>query len=144
MKKNFLFIVVMLLVVVADAAVVDTVEIYSNSMHHTIKTVVIRPAAYAKEKSKHFPVIYLLHGAGGSYSNWIKYVPHIQQLADEYQLMIVCPDGASTSYCILKGILTGCCRVMTFCVFNSQRMKKVYTFSSLPSSAAPQNSTRNC
>ncbi len=99
MKKNLLILSVCLFVVmISRAAEVDTIAIFSNSMHHTIKTVVIRPAAYAKEKSKHFPVIYLLHGAGGSYSNWIKYVPHIQQLADEYQLMIVCPDGASTSW----------------------------------------------
>ena len=99
MKKNLLILSVCLFVVmISRAAEVDTIAIFSNSMRHTIKTVVIRPAAYAKEKSKHFPVIYLLHGAGGSYSNWIKYVPHIQQLADEYQLMIVCPDGASTSW----------------------------------------------
>ncbi len=99
MKKSLLILSVCFFVVmISRAAEVDTIAIFSNSMHHTIKTVVIRPAAYAKEKNKHFPVIYLLHGAGGSYSNWIKYVPHIQQLADEYQLMIVCPDGASTSW----------------------------------------------
>src|SRR5476651_149181 len=80
------------------AAVVDTVAIFSNSMHHTIKTVVIRPAAYATDRDKRFPVVYLLHGAGGSYSNWIKYVPHIQKLADDFQIMLVCPDGASTSW----------------------------------------------
>ncbi len=80
------------------AAVVDTVDIFSNSMHHTVKTVVIRPAAYASDKNKRFPVVYLLHGAGGTYASWIKYVPHIQKLADDFQVMLVCPDGASTSW----------------------------------------------
>jgi len=78
-----------------QAAQVDTIEIYSNSMHKAIKTVVIKPAV---KKNTRFPVVYLLHGAGGSYANWIQKVPHIQQLADLYQLMIVCPDGASTSW----------------------------------------------
>ncbi len=80
------------------AATVDTVAIFSNSMHHTVKTVVIRPSTYASDKNKRFPVVYMLHGAGGSYSNWISRVPHIQQLADEYQLILVCPDGAVTSW----------------------------------------------
>lgn len=77
------------------AARVDTIEIYSNSMHKAIKTVVVTPDV---KKSVRYPVVYLLHGAGGSYSNWIQKVPHIQQLADLYKIMIVCPDGASTSW----------------------------------------------
>ena len=80
------------------AAQVDSIAIFSNSMHHTIKTVVITPSNYSKEKTKNFPVVYMLHGAGGSYSNWIKYVPHIQKLADDFQMILVCPDGASTSW----------------------------------------------
>ena len=80
-----------------QAATVDTIAIFSNSMHRTVKTVVITPSSY-KTGNNRFPVLYLLHGAGGSYSNWIIKVPHIQQLADQYQMMIVCPDGASTSW----------------------------------------------
>ena len=95
--KLFIFAAFLLISVFAKAAIVDTVAIYSNSMHRTVKTVVIRPASYS-EKNKRFPVVYLLHGAGGSYANWIIKVPHIQQLADEYQLMIVCPDGGFTSW----------------------------------------------
>lgn len=82
----------------SKAALVDTVEIYSNSMHRPVKTVVVRPGNYTTEKSKYFPVLYLLHGAFGSYSNWIRKVPHIQQLADQQQMIIVCPDGGYTSW----------------------------------------------
>lgn len=81
-----------------NAATVDTIAIFSKSMHHTVKTVVIRPSSYGTDKNKRFPVVYMLHGAGGSYSNWIIKVPHIQQLADEYQMILVCPDGAVTSW----------------------------------------------
>jgi S-formylglutathione hydrolase FrmB len=85
-------------IITAQAASVDTIAIFSNSMHHTINTVVVKPAGYQTNKSKRFPVIYLLHGAFGNYANWIKLVPHIQQLADDLQLMIVCPDGGYTSW----------------------------------------------
>lgn len=80
-----------------NAASVDTIAVPSASMKRTIKTVIVRPNSYT-DNSKKFPVVYLLHGAGGSYSNWILKVPHIQQLADEHQLIIVCPDGAKTSW----------------------------------------------
>ncbi|MDB5211866.1 MAG: XynC protein, partial [Sediminibacterium sp.] len=80
----------------ARSATVDSVAIYSNSMHRAVKTVIVRPASY--NENKRFPVIYLLHGAFGSYNNWIIKVPHIQQLADQYQIMIVCPDGGFTSW----------------------------------------------
>lgn len=95
MKKLF-FLSCLLITLATHAATVDTIAIYSNSMHRNVKTVVIRPSSY--NDSKRFPVLYLLHGAFGSYSNWIIKVPHIQQLADQYQMMIVCPDGGNTSW----------------------------------------------
>lgn len=88
----------LIITISTQAAMVDTVEIYSNSMHRGVKTVIICPSSYKKEMDKKYPVVYLLHGAFGAYSNWIRKVPHIQQLADEHQLMIVCPDGGYTSW----------------------------------------------
>jgi S-formylglutathione hydrolase FrmB len=96
MKKIFLLSFILLSAIGVMAATVDTVAIYSNSMHRKINTVVIRPSSY--KENKRFPVLYLLHGAFGNYSNWIIKVPHIQQLADQYQMMIVCPDGGYTSW----------------------------------------------
>ncbi len=97
MKKSFLLSLLFILISYAHAATVDTVAIFSNSMHRAVKTVVITPATYS-ESNKRFPVVYLLHGAFGSYANWITKVPHIKQLADTYQMMIVCPDGGFTSW----------------------------------------------
>jgi S-formylglutathione hydrolase FrmB len=79
------------------SAKVDTVSIYSNSMHKFIKAVVITPSNYNKKKLR-FPVVYLLHGYGGDYSNWIKKVPALQSMSNEDQLMIVCPDGGFSSW----------------------------------------------
>lgn len=79
------------------AGSVDTVSIYSNSMHKQIKAVVIKPDSY-EIKTKKFPVVYLLHGYDGWYSNWIIRMPELKNYADSNQLIIVCPDGATSSW----------------------------------------------
>lgn len=80
----------------AKAAKVDTVETYSQSMNKRIKAVVITPDNYIK--GKEFPVVYLLHGYGGDYSNWVTKAISISEAVDTYQLIIVCPDGNNSWY----------------------------------------------
>ena len=65
-------------------------------MHRNIKAVIIKPNSYKKEKD--FAVVYLLHGAYGTFDNWIKKVPALQKHADDYKILIVCPDGANNSW----------------------------------------------
>lgn len=96
MKKT-LFILFVLYVTTGKAATVDTISIYSNSMHKEFKCVVIKPDTYKKKKLS-FPVVYLLHGYDGWYSNWIIRDPQLMNYADEYQLMIVCPEGHKSSW----------------------------------------------
>jgi S-formylglutathione hydrolase FrmB len=74
----------------------DTVSIYSNAMHRSYNCVVITPESYKKKVN--FPVIYLLHGHSGAYNNWIKRVPNLKDYADQYQVIIICPDGAYSSW----------------------------------------------
>ena len=81
----------------AIAASVDTVLIRSETMNKAFKAVVIKPDTYKKNKQG-FPVVYLLHGYDGDYSNWIKRVPEIKNLSDKYQVIIVCPDGHVSSW----------------------------------------------
>jgi len=73
------------------AAKIDTVETYSPSMKKTIKAVVMTPDSYANDKE--LPVLYVLHGYSGNYSDWVKKSPNIHQMADLHQMIIVCPDG---------------------------------------------------
>jgi len=83
----------------ANAAVVDTALTYSAAMHKNIKAVVVKPNDYSA--SKKFPTVYLLHGAGGKYSDWVTNPPDkqtVQKLADLYDVIIVCPDGNVTSW----------------------------------------------
>lgn len=80
------------------AASVDTVSIYSAAMKKNIKCVVILPESYSKVDLQKFPVVYLLHGYSGNYANWVKNVSSIKDYADDYHLIIVCPDGAYSSW----------------------------------------------
>lgn len=97
MKNLFLFsfLFVFLFNSKGFATSVDTVEVFSASMNKKIKTVVIRPD---NAKDKVIPTLYLLHGYGGNYSNWVEKVPYLKTLVDRYNYMIVCPDGGIGSW----------------------------------------------
>lgn len=93
-KKIFILVAFALLQHTLYAAITDTVETYSPSMKKNIKAVVIRPDNY--NKLNELPVVYLLHGYSGNYSNWA--FKGVGYLADLYDLMIVCPDGNYDSW----------------------------------------------
>jgi S-formylglutathione hydrolase FrmB len=97
MKYLFLLVFIYSSSIKSFAGTVDTVSIYSNSMHKYINAVVIKPDSYKKKRNS-FPVVYLLHGYSGNYSNWITKVPELNKYADTYQTLIVCPDGAYSSW----------------------------------------------
>jgi S-formylglutathione hydrolase FrmB len=94
--RKILPLVIVLVSVHCVAATVDTVVTYSASMQKNIKAVVITPAGYATNNK--FPVVYLLHGYGGNQTDWINKVPAIGNYADQYHLIIVCPDGNFSSW----------------------------------------------
>jgi S-formylglutathione hydrolase FrmB len=79
------------------AASVDTAVIFSSSMQKNVKCVVIKPASYKKKKNS-YPVVYLLHGYSGNYGDWVRLVPGLVRYADDYQALIVCPDGGFSSW----------------------------------------------
>jgi S-formylglutathione hydrolase FrmB len=95
MKKITCTVLVLLLTTIAWARV-DTLTIHSKAMQKKIKCVVITPDN--PKAAEGWPVVYLLHGYSGDYANWIKRVPALQQHANEYNLMIVCPDGGFSSW----------------------------------------------
>lgn len=79
------------------ASKVDTVMVESKSMNKAIYNLVITPDNYTSQKEG-FPVVYLLHGAGGNHLDWSSKVPEIINYAEKHNLIIVCPDGAVTSW----------------------------------------------
>ena len=83
----------------AFASQVDTVEIFSASMHKQIRCIVVRPDNYRFTGTR-YPVLYLLHGWSGNYGGWLTDAPQLRQHADKYQMLIVCPDGGYDSWYI--------------------------------------------
>ncbi len=81
----------------AFAGTADTLTLFSNAMYKNIKCVVIKPDSYASGTNR-YPVVYLLHGYSGNYTDWVTKVPELKSYADENQLLIVCPDGGFSSW----------------------------------------------
>jgi S-formylglutathione hydrolase FrmB len=100
MKKMFFFLAALALFIgdsiTAAGATVDTVVTYSAAMKKNIKAVVVKPDNYAK--AKELPVVYLLHGYSDNYAAWITKAPVIAHYADQYNVIIVCPDGGFSSW----------------------------------------------
>lgn len=90
------FLLPALFIMGAFSATVDTVSVFSEKMQKNIKVVIIKPQSYDEQVA--LPVLYLLHGYSDRYDGWISKVPQIKELADGYEMMIVCPDGAYGSW----------------------------------------------
>lgn len=102
MKKITLLLSVLLLSVSAFAARIDTVAVFSPKMQRDIPAVVVVPdAAAAADDSaagqQRFPVLYLLHGHGGSYLSWL-HICDLRALAERYGMIFVCPHGENSWY----------------------------------------------
>ena len=80
------------------AAQVETITIRASRMPASHKCLVILPEAYQKNGNRQFPTVYLLHGWSGNYKNWITKTTHIKKLADQFEMIIVCPDGNYNSW----------------------------------------------
>jgi S-formylglutathione hydrolase FrmB len=77
-----------------------TVSIPSVAMQRSFDATVVLPDDYARgNRAQRFPVIYVLHGSGGSYADWTSNT-RIGKLADRYHVVLVMPDGGHESWYI--------------------------------------------
>jgi S-formylglutathione hydrolase FrmB len=102
MKKTLLVLMAVTLLYNAASypAKVDTLNIFSAAMNKTLKTAVVLPDAYGSSQ-KTFPVVYLLHGGQGTFSDWLTKMPDkllLHKLADQYGVIIVTPEGSINGY----------------------------------------------
>ena len=99
MKKYFfLFVFTLLCCWQIQAQSVDTIGVRSEAIDKDIQTVVVIPDAYYYNLNEKFPVIYLLHGYGGDAKTWIGIKPNLLQVANERNVIFVCPDGENSWY----------------------------------------------
>jgi len=99
MKNLFLLLLLFPSILVAQGRV-DTIAVYSPSMKKTLKAAISFPSGYEKEES-HYPVVYLLHGGSGAFSDWHQKVTEkgiVNQLAEEHKVLIVTPGVGPASY----------------------------------------------
>jgi putative tributyrin esterase len=97
MKKFgiFLFTMLWLQATLTFGAKVDSLDIPSAAMNKTYKAAVVLPDTYSKGDAQ-YPVLYLLHGGGGTFSDWLKQTPDkllLHKMADQYNIIIVTPEG---------------------------------------------------
>ena len=84
--------------VAQDVVQTDTVKVMSAKMGRNIKNVVVVPEQYLMgDQDRRYPVLYLLHGADGCYSDWSKKA-NLEELATKHGIIIVCPDGQDSWY----------------------------------------------
>lgn len=97
MKQILLSVFLLTFALYINAAKVDTLVVYSDSMKKETKACVVTPDNY-DNTGKSYPVLYLLHGYSGSYESWVKDFPQILQFADQYNMIIVSADGSFSSW----------------------------------------------
>ena len=82
------------------SATVDSIEIPSVAMKKTYMAAVVLPDSYKKNNSS-YPVLYLLHGGGGHFRDWLTSTPDkmlVKNLADHFNLIVVMPEGENFSF----------------------------------------------
>lgn len=75
-----------------DRTSLQTVQFHSALINATLPYNVILPRGYASAPVTRYPVLYLLHGLGGHYSDWATRT-HLAEYATQYQMIIVMPEG---------------------------------------------------
>ncbi len=99
MRKNYLkFFILYIALSVAAVSQVTVVEdsLYAQSIKSMSKIYVVLPTGYSKSHER-YTTVYLLHGWGGDYTNWVKMSDLVRYLRD-YHYIAVCPDAKNSWY----------------------------------------------
>lgn len=89
----------LLLVVTARSqnASVQTVQLQSTLINSTLAYNVILPPDYRTSTTTRYPVLYLLHGFAGHYSDWVTRT-NVADYAAQYRIIVVTPEGNNGWY----------------------------------------------
>jgi S-formylglutathione hydrolase FrmB len=100
MRKVGRLVVVAWFVVLASVAAdarVDTVKFQSKLLNATLPYNVILPPDYDTARSTRYPILYLLHGLTGHYTDWVSRT-NIADYAAQYRIIVVTPEGNDSWY----------------------------------------------
>jgi putative tributyrin esterase len=79
------------------SASVETVQFQSRLINATLPYNVILPSGYRASATTRYPVLYLLHGWGGHYTDWLTRT-NVADYAAQYRMIIVMPEGNDSWY----------------------------------------------
>lgn len=99
MYKKITAIFVFLMCFLANLSSQVTVledSLFSPSINSISKFYIILPDGYFKSHER-YTALYLLHGFGGDYSNWVKLTDLVKYLK-QYNYIAICPDGKNSWY----------------------------------------------
>lgn len=95
-NKSFFFI--FLLSILSFTATAQDVKLVKSSCLKTNDSLLVyKPLDYSK--SHKYALLYLLHGHSANFRSWSK-LADLQALANQYEMIIVCPDGLKKSWYI--------------------------------------------
>ena len=81
----------------AQSGAVETVQFRSTLINASLPYQVVLPPDYRTSKTTRYPVLYLLHGLGGHYGDWLTRT-NVADYAAQYRLIVVTPEGNDSWY----------------------------------------------
>lgn len=97
MVKKLSFLCLGFLLSLVSLRAQDTLVLKSSYLKTDDSVLVFKPTDYSV--SAKYPAVFLLHGHSANYKSWSK-LADLQQLADQYEFIIFCPDGLKRSWYI--------------------------------------------
>jgi len=85
------------LTVQAQESSVETVQFQSKLVNATLPYNVVLPPDYRTSSTTRYPVLYLLHGLTGHYSDWLTKT-NVADYAAQYRMIVVMPEGKDGWY----------------------------------------------
>src|SRR2546427_613653 len=94
---TFLALLVFVLPSQAKSGSIETVQFHSNLINAALPYNVILPPDYRQSKTTRYPVLYLLHGWAGHYTDWLTRT-NVADYAAQYRIIVVMPEGNNSWY----------------------------------------------
>lgn len=96
MKRLAFFLLMLCALLLARAARIDSLSMRTFLLESPEQVYVVVPDSVGADQR--LPVVYLLHGHGGAAGQWLKTQPRLPELADQYGMIFVLPDGHNSWY----------------------------------------------
>ncbi len=95
MKRLLSLFAILAIALSAGAFTTDTLTVATKHLATPMRVTVVTPDGNAEQK---FPTVYILNGFSGGYRDWMKRMPELGNLADQYGMVLVMPDGRDSWY----------------------------------------------